>query len=71
MWKSWLRIAAVLLGTALVLGACSSQPSLPRPGTPDRCGNPCAMACPTAFRCDVDAQCVARCTPESLGPGKL
>jgi hypothetical protein len=70
MWKS----LVIGLGALLVLAgaACSSTSALPRPGTPDRCGNPCAvMACPAAFRCDVDASCTARCNPENIAPGRL
>src|SRR5581483_7833397 len=44
----------LVLAVGSSLGGCSSQP-LPGLGSPGRCGNPCAaMACPSAFRCDVD-----------------
>ena len=69
MRKSFYRAAAILLALAgMTMAACSSNALRPS-SVSAQCAKACdAMACPQAFRCDVDAQCVARCTPETLSP---
>jgi hypothetical protein len=60
-----LRRVAVMLGIAAGLApGCAGWPG---PRAAAACGNPCASTvCPSAFRCDVDVNCTARCQPEPV-----
>jgi hypothetical protein len=54
-------VASVLLGGCATLNGGSAVA---------QCGNPCAaISCPSAFFCQVDGNCIARCQAESFKPG--
>jgi hypothetical protein len=53
------------LGIFLLLAAAGCGTLAKPVSTAGSCRNPCAsLSCPSAFTCDVDAQCRARCVPE-------
>jgi hypothetical protein len=60
-----LAVSSILVACTLSLAACASITK--PPAAPLPCGDPCAAtACPSAFVCEVDARCVARCQPEPI-----
>jgi hypothetical protein len=60
-----LAASSILFACTLSLAACASLTKPPAAALP--CGDPCAAAaCPSAFVCEVDARCAARCLPEGV-----
>jgi uncharacterized protein YcfL len=61
-----MRKALLTIVASALLAGCASLNG----GTAvAQCGNPCAsLSCPSAFTCQVDGQCVARCQAEPLAP---
>jgi hypothetical protein len=59
--------ALLTLIASLLLAGCAA---LNGGSAVAKCGNPCAAVnCPSAFYCQVDGSCVARCQAESFKPG--
>jgi hypothetical protein len=57
----------LIVAGSLSLAGCAS---LSTAAAARQCGDPCAsMSCPSAFSCQVDAHCTARCQAEVFKPG--
>jgi len=60
----------ILVALFLVVAGSTGCASLSTAAAARQCGDPCAsMSCPSAFSCQVDAHCAARCQAEAFKPG--
>jgi len=64
-WAAMSKALLTIVACVLLAGCASLNGGT----TVAQCGNPCAsMNCPSAFSCQVDGRCVARCQAEPLAP---
>ncbi|HSZ82756.1 MAG TPA: hypothetical protein VLA14_10770 [Polyangia bacterium] len=62
-----MRKSLLTMAVSVWLAGCASLNGGPAVAA---CGDPCAaVSCPSAFSCQVDGHCVARCQAEPLKPG--